>query len=233
MGGWAAFAAENAALSENRSRLIAAAGSEDAYFAGYSVLSTACLSCVAVGFWRHRDGGVRLQPGAPRRAAGAALCALGAVTWSQLLPAIRADLGMIPVSDGAEGSSPKRRCPIDFDAHRHQGDVYGVTRVTRHPQLGGIVAIGLGTACRSSTLTRACFFGFGPALACTSLAAHVDRKKRLLEPEPQARREEQTSFVPFLAFLDGRQSWSQLAAEASGPNAIIAALAVALLALRF
>merc|ERR1712118_146450 len=129
---------------------------------------------------------------------------------------------MTPVIDEAPGSSPKRRCPIDFDAHRHRGDVYGVTRVTRHPQLGGLVALVLGAACRSQTLTRACFFGFGPALACSALALHVDRKNRTLDSELQARREELTSFAPFVALLDGRQSWSQLVADVSAPNALVA-----------
>merc|ERR1712224_743499 len=90
--------------------------------------------------------------------------------------------------------------------------------VTRRPELWGLAAIGVGGALLAPTAAGLCFFGVGPVLCFGTLALHSDRTQRR-GGELSATTEARTSTFPFVALLDGRQSWSALGEELVVPNA--------------
>lgn len=228
LGGWALFTAENVIMSEYRNeikRSYGGAGGPGAYQNMYSLLSATCLASTFIGYWRFARFGVAVQPPSMAAKAGAvALRAAGLVTLGQLAPPI--NFGAAPIALGLSAPPPDlppavrgaMGCPFDFNAQRNQGEVYGVVRISRRPELFGLMAVGLGGALLATTATQVCFFGVGPVLSFTALAFHSDSVQRR-EGEISATKEAQTSLLPFLALLDGRQSWLALYEEIVPANA--------------
>merc|ERR1712224_306840 len=118
-------------------------------------------------------------------------------------------------------------CPWDMNAYKERGEVYGITRVTRRPELCGLAAVGIGGALLAGSAAQLSFFGVGPVLCFGALALHGDRAQRM-SGELSATKESQTSTMPFLALLDGRQSLTTFINEIDPHNAK-AAVGVALL----
>ena len=125
------------------------------------------------------------------------------------------------------------QCPIDFTPPDIPTDgIYGMKRITRHPQLWSLGLLGAGAALGSIAAPNIIFFGFPFVFALVG-GAHIDARHRRgsggsLTPEVDAR----TSLIPFAALMTGYQSWEQLGAELKMNNVTIAVGLAALLALR-
>lgn len=242
LGGWTAFTLENVLLSENRSfirRSWGGSGGQGAYQGFYSSLSAATLSSTIFAYWRFARFGVQL-PGAtslPTSAAAIALRAAGLVGMGQLVPPVNLAAAPLALGIGAPPVelAPAERgamgCPFDFNAYKERGEVYGIVRVSRRPEICALGAVSLGGALLATTATQVAFFGVGPVLCFIALAAHADRTMQLAG-EVSAEKVEQTSVTPFLALLDGRQSWSKLSEEIDPTNAAVGVGLALLMALR-
>lgn len=221
-GGWCFFVAENAVLSENRAWFIERVG-ERAYRGCYGLCSTASLASVGYGVWRHGPGPrLRAGVGGLSRVAGVAFQTLGLVGFANLAPPLTN-----PLAPDATG------CPLDFKkarSDRERGDVHGLQRITRHPQFWAMGFCGLGVAAQTPFAgTAAAALGF-PLVAALG-GFHMDSRHRRgvggsLTPE----REAATSGMPFLALVEGRQSWTALAEDLKPVNSAVAAAASGALA---
>ncbi|CAM9867067.1 unnamed protein product [Chrysoparadoxa australica] len=126
------------------------------------------------------------------------------------------------------------RCPMDFNSDRNlpADGVFGIRRVSRHPQLWGLGLLGLGSACTAAYAAEALCFGMPLVFAAVG-GAHQDSRYRRgmggkLTPEVDA----VTSAVPFVALVTGRQGWGVLWEELKKGNAAVAVAGAGLLALR-
>eukprot|EP00747_Dinoflagellata_sp_TGD_P219836 gnl/TRDRNA2_/TRDRNA2_91882_c0_seq1.p1 gnl/TRDRNA2_/TRDRNA2_91882_c0~~gnl/TRDRNA2_/TRDRNA2_91882_c0_seq1.p1 ORF type:complete len:237 (+),score=36.57 gnl/TRDRNA2_/TRDRNA2_91882_c0_seq1:49-711(+) len=210
-----------------------------AYQNMYSMLSAATLGSTFFGYWRYARAAEVLgaPPTASTRVCAIACRAMGLVMIGQLLPPI--NMQAAPIALGltkpAEDLPPAVRgamgCPFDFDAHRERGEASGIMRITRRPEILGLALIGAGGALLANTAIGVAFFGVGPGVCFTVLAYHSDRTQRWsgdLSPAKEA----QTSVLPFLALVDGRQSLSKIAEEFFPANAGAAVAIALLMALR-
>mmetsp|Transcript_15975 Transcript_15975/g.47658 ORF Transcript_15975/g.47658 Transcript_15975/m.47658 type:complete len:245 (-) Transcript_15975:35-769(-) len=226
-GGWLFFVAENAVMSENRGAVIDVLGSEKTYRGVYGLLSSGSLLSIAYGLWRHGPG-PRLSAapvGVAPRLLGLAFQTAGLVGAANLAPALAN-----PLSPGFMG------CPLDLErkkadaAAKDSGDAVGLKRVTRHPTFWTMGFLGLGVAAQTPFAgTAVAALGF-PLVAAVG-GAHMDSRHRRgmggsLTPE----REAATSGIPFLALLEGRQSWAALGEELKPVNSGLGVLASAGLA---
>jgi uncharacterized membrane protein len=246
--GWVGFIAENLVLSHNREYLIKNYG-DDNYHIVYNILSTAACSSIAYGFFKYgKIAENKLAARGPlARVSGCLLQTIGLVGLSQLAPAVQ-----VPVYFGGPTAntntnkttssvieSPTEqkklyvRCPIDFRPKNPSGDPnYGVDRVTRHPALWFLGLTAAGSAITAVYPTHLVFFSF-PLLFALIGSEHTDYRYRrgnggILTPE----REAVTSNIPFVALLQGKQSFQEVADEMRWTNAALAALAGVGLALR-
>jgi len=230
LGGWTLFTLENVILSENREAIRRAwggAGGQGAYQQFYSLLSATTLGSTCYAYWRYARHSlvVRSMPRPPQaRVLAMGLRAAGLVAMGQLAPPINFGAASIALglSTPPEHLSPAAKgamgCPFDFNAQRDRGEVFGIMRVTRRPELFGLAAVGLGGAVLAETAAGICFFGVGPVLCFGALAAHSDRVQRA-SGDLSETKEAQTSVLPFVAVLDGRQSWSSIGDELVRSNA--------------
>jgi len=208
-GGWLAFTAENLILSENRSEIIAAYG-ETNYRLVYSTLSTVSMASVIIGYVRGGPGPVVRKPGMLMLTAGTAMQAAGLLLFSQQLPSV-------------VGHRQERE--------KGTGEIFGMERVTRHPQIWALALTGLGSAVISKRAGTIAFFAC-PAMFITVGTHHQDsRFRRGIGGQLTPEREKATSNFPFQALVQGRQSWERLAQEIDLPNATLAFLATLALAL--
>merc|ERR1719247_1390797 len=195
--GWSAFTLENLLLSEYRpefKKLWGGKGSQEAFQRTYSTLSTLTLGATCFSFWRFSHASpVLREPTLQGKVAGFVLRAGGLCVLSQLMPPICvAGLTECYRTAGATG------CPFDFNAYGNRGEVYGVTRVTRRPELVGLVAVGLGATLCASSAAQLAFFGVGPVLSCLALGLHSDRVQRRSGQLSEAK-EAATSMLPLQA----------------------------------
>jgi len=133
-----------------------------------------------------------------------------------------------PPSESKARFAVKARCPMDF---RSQPDlpldeIYGVERITRHPNLWALASLGIGTALITPFVIESMFFA-GPILLATFGTAHQDSRFRrnmggTLSPE----KERITSNIPFLALIAGKQDWEKLGNEMKWLNCGLAAIIV-------
>jgi len=241
LGGWTVFTLENLILSENRTLIKRSWGGGTggtAYQSLYSLLSGLSLGATAVAYWRYARFGVTFKaPNMGHRAAALVFRTAGLLTLGQILPPINffaapAAVGLYtPPDDLPEDARGALFCPFDFNAYKDRGEVFGITRLTRRPELCGLAAVGIGGALLSTSATGLCFFGLGPVTSFILLGLHGDRTQRFsgdLSPEKEA----QTSLVPFVAMLDGRQPWQSLQAEMEYNNLTAAIILATLAALR-
>ena len=136
-----------------------------------------------------------------------------------------------PRSSDTAVSTVRVRCPMDFRPDDAPEDgIAGLKRVTRHPTLWSMGALGLGTALATPFATEAVMFAM-PALVAAIGTTHQDYRFRRnsggeLPPEVDA----VTSNVPFFALITGQQSWLALGSEMKWLNAAVALLGAGLLA---
>jgi len=243
LAGWSVFTVENLILSEYRKEIKRGWGGSSgpkAYQSLYSSLSAATLGSTILAYWRFagHSTNIRSLPADPKRKLVAfGFRALGLATLGQLAPPLNLQaaplaLGMAKLS---EDLSPIERgalgCPFDFNAQKDQGDIFGITRVTRRPELMGLGAIAAGGAVLATTATEMAFFGVGPALCFTILALHSDRTQ-VISHELSDKKVAETSVIPFLALVDGRQSWATCAADLVPQNIAAAVFLAGVMALR-
>lgn len=211
-GGWAFFVAENCVLSENRQFFIDRLG-ERGYKSCYGLLSTASLTSVAYGLWRHGPGPRLRTVGPASFVLGSALTCVGLVGALNLAPALANPLG--PDFMG---------CPLDLKVIRAEKskDVVGLERVTRHPQFWSLGFLGLGCAAMTPFAgSAAAALGF-PLVALIN-GAHLDsRHRRGMGGSLTKEREAKSSGVPFVALLQNRQAWAPLLDELKPVNSALA-----------
>jgi uncharacterized membrane protein len=221
-GGWAFFIAENAILSENRTWLIEELG-DDRYHLCYGTLSTIATGSIGYAFHlirKQQNATLRLAP-SPAAAVGAwAFLSMGLAMASQVAPKLQ-----IPV--GWSNQSFQVRCPFDFTDKKNPNDssLHGLERISRHPGLWSFGFIGLGQSLLATSVPLRVWW-MGPAAVAWLGGSHTDSRFRrgmggTLEPGYAS----QTSNVPFMAMLTGKQgsgSWSALLNETKPLNAALA-----------
>jgi len=249
-GGWLFFITENVVISHNREPIIQQFGDKNYHYV-YNTLSTAACASIGYGFFKHRtEGGPILRPQNFNLASwhllrlpAFALTTLGLIGFSQLVPKVRLPFGEASSQEKCldvqkrdkkeENGSMVARCPLDFTPPDIPKDgIYGLQRVTRHPQLWSLGSLGAGAALCTPYLPQVAFFS-GPLLFAMIGTSHIDHRYRrniggTLTPEKEA----VTSNIPFCALLTGRQSWSSLAEELKWTNASIATILAIILQLR-
>jgi uncharacterized membrane protein len=236
------FTIENVVMSEYRQeikRSWGGKGGPKAYQSLYSTLSAATLGSTIFAYWRYARFGVEIRTGAadPKLKIAAFACrAFGLATLGQLAPPI--NLQSVPTALGMNKiehlSVPDRGalgCPFDMNAYKDRGEVFGITRVTRRPELLGLGGIAAGGAILAKTATEMAFFGVGPAVCFLILALHSDRTQ-VMGNELSDTKIEQTSIIPFYALVSGRQSWSELSSDLVPQNVAGAVLVAGILAFR-
>eukprot|EP00490_Sorites_sp_Unknown_P027392 CAMPEP_0114642094 /NCGR_PEP_ID=MMETSP0191-20121206/2635_1 /TAXON_ID=126664 /ORGANISM="Sorites sp." /LENGTH=139 /DNA_ID=CAMNT_0001854235 /DNA_START=1 /DNA_END=420 /DNA_ORIENTATION=- len=114
-------------------------------------------------------------------------------------------------------------CPFDFNAYASRGEVFGITRVSRRPELAGLGFYGIAGALVATTATQVAMWGLGPVISFSILALHSDRVQRR-SGELSLEKYQQTSLMPFLALLDGRQTLVTLQDELVTSNLVAAGL---------
>ena len=228
-------------------------------------------SCsIFAAYWRFARHGARLTPHPAARAVGFLGRLLGLGALSQLLPPIN-----VTALEIAMGLRPEYRdlppqvrgdiaCPFDFNAYASRGEVgpigqrlngskvFGITRVSRRPELVGLGFFGLAGALVATTPTQVAWdaawvelphlgghVGLGPCRvlhhpgppqrACNIFTHALESKDRVQKRSGELSEEKeqplrvfstdlkprvrQTSLFPFVALLDGRQSWARLRDE--------------------
>jgi len=232
--GWSIFTVENLFMSEYKMEIKkywGGRGGPQAYQTMYSTLSGLASMSIFAAYWRFSRFGVQLgAPSLVHRILGFGGRVLGLGTLSQLMPPINVGALQIALGIRPEPSRdlpPQVRgamaCPFDFNAYASRGEVFGITRVSRRPELVGLGFFGLAGALVATTATQVTMWGLGPVVSFSILAMHSDRVQRRsgeLSPE----KEQQTSLFPFLALLDGRQSMSALREELVTSNLVAAGL---------
>eukprot|EP00811_Abedinium_folium_P003865 NODE_13554_length_1159_cov_4.414729.p1 GENE.NODE_13554_length_1159_cov_4.414729~~NODE_13554_length_1159_cov_4.414729.p1 ORF type:complete len:274 (-),score=80.13 NODE_13554_length_1159_cov_4.414729:286-1107(-) len=243
LGGWALFTAENVILSEYRTEIKRAWGGHSgptAYQSLYTGFSVATMGTTCFAYWRFaRHSFVLRTQRAPMnlRLWAFAFRAVGLFFLGQLAPPI--NLMAAPIALGLHklptDMTPQQKgalgCPFDMNAHKARGEVYGITRITRRPEVWGLAAVGIGGALVATTAAEVAFFGVGPLVCFAILGPHSDRTQRKgggLTPESIT----QTSQLPFIALLTGAQSWSALKDEVEPVNAATAVCIAALYIVR-
>ena len=196
--GWIFFVAENALLSENRGYLIEYLGGEGPYHNAYGLLSTLATASIGYGYYklRHLQGSLRLRP-----VASLVGCSMGGILMAQALPKLQIPVGY------SEGQGLNVRCPFDFSDRTRttENELFGLERITRHPGLWSLGLVGLGQAALQSHPALRLWWS-GPALVAWLGGSHQDSRFRrgmggTLDPYYDA----QTSNLPFVALLSGRQ----------------------------
>ena len=184
------FLATHVGISSDavRPRLIAAVG-EQPYRGIYSLVSLATFVPLAFVFGYHKHAGAmlwNLRGVAPVRW----------LVWVMMLAAVTLFVaGMInpnPASMGAPSASASPR---------------GILKLTRHPGFVAFGIFGFAHMLMNGWAGDLIFFGSFPALAILG-GLHQDRRKIIEIGESYRSLMAQTSFIPGLALLDGRQRWT-------------------------
>ncbi|CAJ1447022.1 unnamed protein product [Effrenium voratum] len=230
--GWSVFTVENLVMSEYKTEIRkywGGRGGQQAYQTMYSTLSGLASLSIFAAYWRFARFGVQFAPGASLRLAGFGLRLLGLGTLSQLMPPI--NVGALQIALGLyeppKDLSPQVRgamaCPFDFNAYSSRGEVFGITRLSRRPELAGLGFFGLAGALVATSATQVAMWGVGPLVSFSILALHSDRVQSR-SGELSTEKKQQTSLVPFAALLDGRQSWTTFREELVPSNLVAAGL---------
>jgi len=247
-GGWTFFIAENALLSENRTWLIHELGDER-YHLVYGTLSTMATASIGYAYYSIRKmampPSLTLWTRAPPMLSAPAIggfvfLSLGAVMASQAAPKMQIPVAL--VDSNTSSKTLQVRCPFDFSDKKSHHDeslllppLQGIERITRHPGLWSLGLLGLGQACLASTLPQRIWW-CGPAAVAWLGGWHTDsRFRRGMGGTLSPYYESQTSNVPFVAILSGRQgsgSWQGLVGDLKPLNATVAVAASSLWVLR-
>jgi NnrU protein len=167
--------------------------------------------------------------GGSSRAAAVSMISLGLVLMSQTLPKLQIPVEFVlPVqkkeeqlsvatvpgrlTESAQGSNESKpwnmkiRCPFDFSGGMSGHDVVGVERITRHPGLWSFGLVCGGNAFLQPSPGLALWMT-GPFLVALFGGYHQDSRasRKMGDSFPSAAYEQQTSNVPFVAMLLGKQ----------------------------
>ena len=227
VGSWSFFILENTVLSENRTTLISLLG-DDTYHACYGICSTIAMGSVGYAYKLVRGADPLLwnvSRGTPIAGKiGSFLClSLGLGMISQMPPKLQipveylggdseTSLGLTQEDASNHNSQEqatgwKVRCPFDFTDKKHpdSNSVTGLERISRHPGLWSFGLIGLGNALLIPSLPQRAWL-FMPTMVALVGGAHTDsRYRRGMGGSLDESYENQTSNVPLVALLSGRQ----------------------------
>lgn len=246
---WTFFIGENVVLSHNRSSIIDYFGDEAKYHTLYNGVSTVACASLAYGYL------FRVHAAAPplRKvstlavAAGFVLQALGLAGIAQAAPRIQLPIAAAPdAAPASAGASPAAqpkqqwlvRCPMDFEGDANKkvtspDGLHGLHRVSRHPLLWSLGAVGLGGALAVASVPQAIWLT-GPAMMALIGGGHIDYRRRRGEGGTlSAEAERVTSLVPFVAMAMGAQaegalgSLQALTGELKVENAVVGVLLAA------
>jgi uncharacterized membrane protein len=211
--GWIALWAALFALTHSgiasaavRPRLIEGFG-ELPYRGLYSLISLATIIPLIIEYFRHKH-------------AGPILWMLGGVAPIRWLAVVLAFLGLLIVIAGFANPNPAGIAGEMVGAGLNPR---GLLKVTRHPMFVGLGLWAVAHMIVNGSVADLLFFGTFAVVGIFG-AMHQDRRKLAEVGEPYRRFHEQTSLIPGLALLDGRQ---RIAAREM-PWAAIAIGAVAL-----
>eukprot|EP00527_Entomoneis_sp_CCMP2396_P001394 CAMPEP_0198138152 /NCGR_PEP_ID=MMETSP1443-20131203/1572_1 /TAXON_ID=186043 /ORGANISM="Entomoneis sp., Strain CCMP2396" /LENGTH=264 /DNA_ID=CAMNT_0043799807 /DNA_START=40 /DNA_END=834 /DNA_ORIENTATION=+ len=228
--GWSFFIAENFFLSENRTFLIDYLG-DDNYHLMYGTISTIATASIGYSYYKLKKLQPKISPSSiptGNLVVAWGLVSVGLGLASQALPKMQIPVAIKNSANG--GSKLQVLCPFDFaDKHRDSGDgtIRGLERVSRHPGLWSFGLISAGNAMIQSNMALRMWW-CGPAAVAWLGGMHTDsRFKRGMGGQLDPIIESQTSNIPFLALLSGKQgspitSFSNLQAETKPLNALIA-----------
>ena len=229
VGGWSFFIVENVVLSENRSYLIQQVG-EDSYHTIYGTLSTIAMGSTAYGYYYHvRNAQPFLWKTTTMpltfKLAGWISLSLGFGIASQTVPKLQIPLTRnhhntttttTTTTSTGGGSKWQVRCPFDFTDGRtvlsnnhnallEEKVVSGVDRISRHPGLFSFGLVSLGYGLLVPSIPMQLFFSMPMAVAIIG-GAHTDsRHRRNIGGTLPSYIDQQTSLIPFLALLSGKQ----------------------------
>jgi uncharacterized membrane protein len=152
------------------------------------------------------------------------------IGFSQLFPKIRSPFVPESSIDGTiQGSIVNKnegmslRCPMDFKPNDVPKDgIYGLDRVSRHPTFWSLGFVSLGQALMTPFIPEIVMFSFPAIFACVGGWHQDQRFLRGSGGYLSKEKYEKTSNIPFLAFLSGKQSFTQLYSEIKWSNASIA-----------
>eukprot|EP01091_Cochliopodium_minus_P011786 TRINITY_DN3430_c1_g4_i1.p1 TRINITY_DN3430_c1_g4~~TRINITY_DN3430_c1_g4_i1.p1 ORF type:complete len:271 (-),score=69.42 TRINITY_DN3430_c1_g4_i1:186-998(-) len=244
--GWTFFIAENLVLSENRQTIIDKFGPKNYHYL-YSALSSVACATTIYGYFRYgrKQGPLisnnklgLLGDSALSRLSIFGMHALGLVGMVQSLPKLQIPFAyvkpeVVVIDDKQEKREGgfRAKCPIDFKAKGLSGDPeYGFKKITRHPMLFSMGLLSLGSALSTKYLSEFVFFGF-PLVFAFIGGAHQDHR-HLKSGDLTEQVYQNTSLVPFLALIQGRQSWNKLFDEISWVNSSLAVLLASVFAVR-
>ena len=233
ISGWAFFISENAILSENRTFLIEQLG-DDNYHLVYGSFSTAAMASIAYSYFRlTRTSGSNLpilwKTAVPLRnlAASWTCMSLGLIMASQALPKMQIPFMIAQTTPSSSSYKFQVRCPFDF-SDKDTIDiehVRGLERITRHPGLWSLGLVGMGNAFLQSTIPLRIWW-FGPASIAWLGGMHSDsRFRRGMGGTLDPYYESQTSNLPFVAMVTGKQgscTFGELVKEIKPLNAAVA-----------
>ena len=248
-GGWIFFIAENAILSENRTWLINDWLGDDRYHLAYGTLSTIATASIGYGYYNMNKSPHTLALYVSRThpisqiLGGWVFLSLGLVMASQVAPKLQIPVAFIRDDDMSKPSieSPKERpslpsawnvqvrCPFDFTDKRRSSStdstLHGLERISRHPGLWSFGFIGIGQSMLASTIPQRIWWLGPPAVAWLGGWHSDSRFRRGMGGVLDPMYESQTSNIPFVAILTGKQgsgSWEALIREMKPWNAIVA-----------
>jgi len=235
IGSWTFFIAENAILSENRTRIIEVCG-DDNYHYIYGSFSTAALASITWGYSKVKNIGPfawSLASPVPvqTKVLSFVFLSTGSLIASQALPKLQLpfhyssdqstalhEIGVTEQkSSDSKDSRWKVRCPFDFTDSKLstnnesglKGDeltnLQGLERVSRHPGLWSFGLIGLGSGMLVRSLPTRAWMSM-PVLVALIGGSHIDsRYRRGMGGHLCKEMDEATSNVPFSAMLSGKQ----------------------------
>lgn len=226
--GWTAFIAENLIVSENRDYIISLYN-ERQYHTLYNTLSSAACAGLLYAYIANRKRGPVLPPASSGRKAFAFLLqTVGIVGLSQLAPRVRSPFAPTvettqpsvgPPSVSSDSSKIQFRCPMDFRAADIPADgVFLMDRVTRHPSLWFASFVSFSAALNAVYATKVAMFSF-PIVFAYIGGWHQDQRHLRGSGGYLAKEKYSiTSNVPFVALIQGKQSWKDLASEVKETN---------------
>jgi len=241
VGGWSLFVVENAVLSENRTWLIDSMG-DDNYHAFYGTFSTIATVSIGYAYYRITRKTPPIPPqlrrwkantSPPTIAGMSSWCCMsvGLVMASQVAPTFQIP---VSVSEGPAGNLQMNfqvRCPFDFNDKRLESDdpsgARGLERISRHPGLWSLGLMGMSQSFLAPTIPLQVWW-LGPALVAWLGGSHTDsRFRRGMGGTLHAEYDSQTSNIPFLAMISGKQNgcWEGLVKEIKPVNAALALVA--------
>lgn len=223
--GWTGFIAENFILSQNRTEIINEIGDSNYHLLYNSLSSIACCS-ILFGFVRYaRNTGPLMNKFFPKYSVESRVSksikygsrVMGLTLFSQCIPKLQIPVTTIKEVD-ATGNRFKARCPMEFTKEK---GISGVKRITRYPELCSFGLFSFSFAI-SPLLNHFVFFSW-PLIVCVLGGLHQDwRFQRGIGGYLSPSDYNQSSFIPFVALLTGRQSWSDFLREFKGLNSSIA-----------